>query len=188
MSTPESHPGARLTVAGVIVRGHGVASGANPDSPYPAGTIPMQLPHLAARGLALSGIHPATVNVDITPHRYAIRRPVHTFRDVHWTDLHGPETFSFLRCRLTKVASTRGSTSNGSTGLGPSGGSSLPPGSGDSGDVVHADGWVYFPHPETKPMHEQPASVLEVLMPYLSGLAYGDAVVLGLDPDEIEIE
>lgn len=176
---------ASITVEVVIVRGHGVASCANPHSPYPAGTIAMQLPHFAARGLALTGIHPATVNVDIAPHRYAIRRPAHTVHDVRWTDLHGPETFSFLRCRLTTVAANGRVTANGTA---DSGGSSASSDSCGSLGVVHADGWVYYPHPETKPMHEQPASVLEILMPYLAGLAYGDAVVLNLDPDEIELK
>lgn len=156
-------PATPTTVDGVVVRGHEVASGVGSDSPYPAGTIGMQLPRFADRGLDLTGMHPATINVDIAPRGYAVRRPTHTFRDVRWTDLHGPETFSFFRCRLARVTT---------------------PGARE----VEHDGWIYYPHPETKPMHEQPSTVLEVLMPYLAGLAYGDAVRLSLDPDEIRLE
>lgn len=157
--SPDSAP----TVDGVVVHGHGVASGANPRSPYPAGTITMQLPHFAARGLDLRGMYPATINVDLAPHTYAVRQPAHTLSDVQWTDLHGPETFSFMVCRLTRE---------------------VPPASSALSD---ATGWVYYPHPETKPMHEQPSTVLEVLMPYLQGLDYGDRVRLSLDPREIRI-
>src|SRR5690606_4474517 len=89
-----------LIVNGVVVRGHGVASGSNPSSPFPEGTIAMQVPHFLARGLDLSGLFAATINVDLAPHSFTIRRAAHTFRDVEWTDVHGPETFSFLHCRL----------------------------------------------------------------------------------------
>lgn len=184
----------RVAVEGVVVRGHGVASGLSPSTPYPGGTIALQLPHFAARGLDLSSIHPATINVDITPCRLSILRPAHTFRDVQWTNLHGPETFSFMRCWLSRVMRPVGD-----------GESATPPGSEDSHhdnfdshhdnfDLHHPvaaashDGWIYYPHPETKPMHEQPPAVLEVLMPLVPGLTYGDTVILHVDPEEILIE
>lgn len=145
-------------VPGTVVRGHGVASGRKPESPFPAGTIALQVPVFAALGLDLGEMHLATVNVDIAPARYVIRRPGHTFADVRWTDVHGPETFSFLTCGLTR-----------------------------EGDPRTRTGWVYYPHPETKPMHDQPATVLEVLVPHLPGLAYGDKVTLHLHPAEITV-
>lgn len=147
------------TVTGIVVRGHGVASGNNPASPFPAGTIALQLPHFLARGLDLRSLHPATINVDIAPRTYAISRPAHTFAAVDWTDIHPAETFSFLTCVLSR-----------------------------DGDSEQHLGWIYYPHPETKPMHEQPASVLEVLMPLLDGLAAGDVVTLHLDPTEIRVD
>lgn len=143
---------------GVVVRGHGVASGRAVDSPYPGGTIALQAPHFAVRGLDLAGLHPATLNVDIAPATYTLRGPRRTYRDVRWTDVHGPETFSFLACLLDRP-----------------------------GDPRRHRGWVYHPHPETKPMHEQPATVLEVLMPHLPALGYGDVVTLHLDAEEIEV-
>ena len=36
---------------GVVVAGHGVASGRASDSPFAAGTIELQAPHFRARGL-----------------------------------------------------------------------------------------------------------------------------------------
>ncbi|MFN2320675.1 MAG: hypothetical protein ABR500_13465 [Dermatophilaceae bacterium] len=148
-----SHP-----VSGTVVCGHGVASGRNPESPFPAGTIALQMPVFAVLGLDLGDMHPATINVDIAPVMHAIRRPAHTFADVRWTDVHDPETFSFVTCVLTR-----------------------------EGDPRTYAGWVYYPHPETKPMHDQPATVLEVLMPHLPGLAYGDTVTLHLNPAEITV-
>lgn len=129
----------------------------------------MQVPHFLARGLDLSGLFAATINVDLAPHSFTIRRAAHTFRDVEWTDVHGPETFSFLHCRLLLPAE------NG-------------PRSGTDGTVPMYDGWIYYPHPETKPMHRQPDSVLELLMPYVPGLGEADHVRLGLNPDEISVE
>lgn len=148
----------RDAVVGTVVRGHGVASGGNPDSPFPAGTIALQRPVFAALGLDLSTLHPATINIDIGPATYTVRQPAHTFADVRWTDVHGPETFSFMACALTREGESQ----------------------------AHL-GWVYYPHPETKPMHDQPATVLEVLMPHLPGLTYGDVVTLTLDAAEIAV-
>lgn len=147
-----------VSVVGSVVRGHRVASGTNARSPFPAGTIDLQRPFFAALGLDLSTMYPATLNVDVAPATFSLRRPTHTFVDVRWTEVHGPETFSFLTCVLTRADDPQ----------------------------THA-GWVYYPHPETKPMHEQPGSVLEVLMPLVPNLAYGDRVTLHLDPREIAV-
>ncbi|WP_334190682.1 hypothetical protein [Noviherbaspirillum sp.] len=43
----------------------------------------------------------------------------------------------------------------------------------------HAGLW-YYPHPETKPAHHQPDSVVELLMPRIAGLAPGVAVEVQL--------
>ncbi len=87
-------------VAGTIQRGHQVASGLAPDSPYPGGTIALQMPHFAARGLDLSACYPATINVSIAPLRFAIEQPAYRFRQIAWTDRHPPEDFSFADCQL----------------------------------------------------------------------------------------
>lgn len=86
-------------VPGVVVSGYGVASGRGP-SPYPAGTIAMQAPFFAERGLDLSPYHLATINVRIHPLAYFMVAPFATFRGVRWTPAHGPEDFSFSPCRI----------------------------------------------------------------------------------------
>lgn len=132
---------------GVVVAGHGVASGRASDSPFAAGTIELQAPHFAARGLDLSPFVMATVNLDIAPVHLELGRPRWTFRDVEWTQVHGPETFSFVECTVLRR------------------------------DDRH-DGLVYWPHPETKPMHHQPASVIELLLPRLPGLTTGERLTV----------
>jgi hypothetical protein len=88
------------TVIGMIDRGHGVASGTASDSPYPRGTIEMQLPFFQALGLDLTGFFPGTLNVSISPKTFQLVNPGLTFRQVQWTDRHPPEDFSFSHCRV----------------------------------------------------------------------------------------
>jgi hypothetical protein len=93
------HPaptGILTTVPGRVVAGHGVAGSASPASPYPAGTISLQLPFFLERGLDLSVYHPATLNVSTNPIEIRIVRSRHHFADVAWTDLHAPESFDFV--------------------------------------------------------------------------------------------
>lgn len=136
-------------VEGVVVRGHGVASGTGATSPFAAGTIELQAPHLAARGVDLSGFHTATINLDISPFALNLLAPRWTVEGVEWTDVHGAETFSFVECTVTH-------------------------------ERREVAALVYHPHPETKPMHHQPATVVELLAPLLPGLGYGDR--LGFAP------
>lgn len=138
---------------GTVVAGHGVASGRASDSPFPAGTIELQTPRLLEHGVDLRGYHPGTVNVDLAPHRLRLLRPRWTVTDLAWTDVHPPETFSFVECRLTHAGRT-------------------------------VDALVYHPHPETKPMHHQAPTVVELLAPFLPGLANGDEVTLALSPEQ----
>lgn len=49
------------------------------------------------------------------------------------------------------------------------------------------DALLFYPHPETKPEHFQDPSVLEVLAPYIAGVAVGDAVEVRLAADQVEI-
>lgn len=87
-------------VEGVVVQGHRVASGTSSESPYPAGTISMQMPTFASLGVDLSAYHPATINVDISPLRFSMRRSATRLDNVRWCEEHPPETFSFSRCRV----------------------------------------------------------------------------------------
>lgn len=98
MTQPDSSPW--IFTSAVVVKGHRVASGLATDSPYPAGTIAMQMPVFQALGLDLSEMLPATLNLSLQPHRFTLVQPAVTFRQVAWTDRHPPEDFSFTPCAL----------------------------------------------------------------------------------------
>lgn len=135
-------------VPAVVVRGHRVASGLNGDPRFPGGTIRMQRPHFAALGLDLGALHPATLNVSVAPLSWRALQPAHTFRAVRWHPTEPAEDFSFFHLRLHR----------------------------DDGPPV--EGWIYLPHPQTKPEHFQAPDVLELLLPWTDGLAYGMPVRL----------
>jgi len=138
---------------GELVAGHGVASGRAADSPYPAGTIALQAPLFAARGLDLSPYLHATLNLDFSPGEWRLRDPDHHIPQLRWTDRHPPETFSFWHCRLRRLSDPEGSP------------------------------WpalIYYPHPETKRAHHQSPSLLELLAPPLPGVQRGERFALGL--------
>jgi hypothetical protein len=48
-------------------------------------------------------------------------------------------------------------------------------------------GYIYYPHPETKIRHFQDPSVIEVITSKIPGMAYGAQLDLILDPSEIRI-
>ena len=90
-----------LVLSGVVVAGHGVASGRATDSPYPLGSVAMQMPFFAARGLDLSACWAGTVNVSIAPLVWSLLRAAYRFEQVEWTHLHPAKTFSFVPLQLT---------------------------------------------------------------------------------------
>lgn len=53
---------------------------------------------------------------------------------------------------------------------------------------VEYEGWVYYPHPETKKTHFQDASLIEVIAHEIPNIHYGDEVELLIDADEIQIQ
>lgn len=87
-------------VEGTVVSGHGVASGQAGDHRFPGGTISLQTPAFADRGLDLTAFHPATINVEIAGRWLRPVAPLHTFDDVTWLDGYPPETFSFFSARI----------------------------------------------------------------------------------------
>ena len=87
-------------IAGVVVRGHGVASGRAGDPRFPIGTIAMQMPCFQALGLDLSGFHPGTMNVDCAPFRFRPGPRALLFERVKWHPEMPAETFSFARATL----------------------------------------------------------------------------------------
>ena len=95
-----------LVVRGVIRRGHGVASGSAAISPYPGGTLALQIPLFKQQGVDLSGFFCGTLNVDISPLRFQLTNPEVTLRKVAWTDRIPPEDFSFCPCLLEALRAT----------------------------------------------------------------------------------
>lgn len=140
-----------------IVPGHRVASGGNNDPRFPGGTIRMQLPHFRRLGLDLSPYHPGTVNVSIAPRVYQVVEAPHTFRDLKWHPEEPAEDFSFFDVDVL------------------------------DGETVIATGLIYHPHPDTKPEHFQKPDVLELLLPYVEGIAYGRTLSLRTKKSQILI-
>lgn len=155
---PDPSPSAPwVTFPARIRPGHRVASGLNGDPRFPGGTVAMQRPHFLARGLDLAFCHPGTVNVSLAPRRPRVLAPRHTFRNVRWHPVEPAEDFSFCDVRLLRP-----------------GGPALA-------------GFVYLPHPETKPAHFQAPEVLELLLPFVPGLAYGQEILLEAPADQLAV-
>jgi hypothetical protein len=88
-------------LSGTVMPGHGVASGRAANSPYPQGSIAMQMPFFKELGLDLGHCWPGTLNVSIAPQTWQLLRADHCFERLQWTHLHPPETFSFVAVQLT---------------------------------------------------------------------------------------
>ena len=145
-------------VTGIVKEGHRVASGLANESRFPDGTLALQIPCFAVRGLDLAPYHRGTINVSIAPLTYIIGQAWKTLPDVKWSSVMPAENFSFYRC-----------------GIRP------------AGVKTFAEGLVYWPHPSTKPEFFQDPSILEILAPFLEGITYGSAVELHVTPAEIEV-
>ena len=50
------------------------------------------------------------------------------------------------------------------------------------------EGWVYYPHPETKKTHFQNPSLIEVITHEIPGIEYGDTLEIELNPKEVTIQ
>jgi hypothetical protein len=50
------------------------------------------------------------------------------------------------------------------------------------------DGWVYYPHPETKLRHFQNPSLLEIIARPIPKIAYGERLEILLDPMEVQVK
>ena len=52
---------------------------------------------------------------------------------------------------------------------------------------IEYDGWVYYPHPETKLRHFQNPSLLEVIAVHIPQIQYGDKLDVLVNPEEIMV-
>lgn len=116
----------------------------------------MQAPYFAERGFSLAPFWLGTLNVDISPARFKIGRAPFTFLGVKWHPSEPAEDFSFFECRVSLVECEEA-----------------------------FKGWVYYPHPDTKPEHEQPDGVLEVLTRRLCGVREGTRLRLSIPDTQI---
>jgi len=55
-------------------------------------------------------------------------------------------------------------------------------------DAAPVYGWIYHPHPDTKPVHFQKPDVLELLLPWTEGLSYGTKIKLEVPAEQMMIE
>ena len=49
------------------------------------------------------------------------------------------------------------------------------------------EGFVYYPHPETKPGHFHPPTIIEILAPFIEGLHHGSPLTLLLDTHQLSL-
>ncbi|MDP1591500.1 MAG: hypothetical protein Q8M07_27335 [Prosthecobacter sp.] len=108
----------------------------------------MQLPFFKELGLDLSVFHLGTLNVSIAPLSYRVVQPKWTFQKVKWHPTEPAEDFSFFDVTVHRDGA--------------------PP----------VNGFIYHPHPDTKPEHFQSPDVLELLLPWTDGLGYGSKLRL----------
>jgi hypothetical protein len=146
------------TLAARIVKGHRVASGLNGNPRFPGGTMRMQIPYFLALGLDLRSLYPGTLNVSIAPKRYRVVSPRYSFPALKWHPVEPAEDFSFFDARLVRPGNTA------------------------------VEGFVYYPHPETKPEHFQSPDVLELLFPRVEGLEYGMEIELEVPAEQMVFE
>jgi hypothetical protein len=141
-----------------VVEGHRVASGLNGNPRFPGGTLRMQIPHFQALGLDLSIFHLGTLNVSIAPLAYRVLKARHTFSRMKWHPSEPAEDFSFFDVSVIQLGERP------------------------------VTGLIYFPHPDTKPEHFQQPDVLELLLPYMAGSAYGMLLNLQIPKAQMDFE
>lgn len=54
-------------------------------------------------------------------------------------------------------------------------------------DGARYEGWVYYPHPETKKRHFQDPSIIEIIAPRIPDIQYGDTVDIELSAVEVSV-
>lgn len=136
---------------GIICEGHGVASGKNSDTRFSEGTIALQYPFFADRGLNLSSYFRGTINISFPSHLFVLGKPKYYFPNVKWCGDMPAENFSFFSCFLKLQGQQK------------------------------INSFVYWPHPSTKPSFQQDPSVLEFLAPWIKDINYGQKIEVFAD-------
>ena len=139
-------------INGVIIKGHGVASGRATECPFPGGSIRMQQPFFMTQGIDLSPYYAGTLNVDIAP----------LVPFVSWAPTSSNVVFD-SRVRWMENLEERFVLTSIAIEV----------------KAMRYTGLWYYPHPDTKIDHFQPASVIELLLPWIDGLAIDDTIQIG---------
>ncbi|WP_281557399.1 hypothetical protein [Thalassomonas sp. RHCl1] len=134
-----------------VVPGYGVASGRADDTPYPEGAIALQKPFFSALGLDLSRCFNGTINAAFDCAQVSLKRWDQQFSRVNWFAALPAEDFRFVSCALLRQ---------------------------DAFSEERYPAYIYQVVASSKIGHVQPGNVLELLAPEITGLAYGDVMVL----------
>lgn len=132
-----------MKIKGLVVRGHGVASGISADPRYPEGTLAQQLPFFKEKGLDLKNYYPGTINLDISPFEFKILEPFRFLKGIRWSEHIPAENFYFFNLVVLL-------------------------------NHHRISGLIYMPDSETKIEHDQGGSILELILPKVENLNYGD--------------
>lgn len=138
------------------MQGHGVASGISGDPRYPKGTLAQQKSYFEAEGIDFQDYYLGTINVDIRPYFFQIKKPKHFIENVNWSDFIPSENFYFFDVLVEY-------------------------------DYKIYEGLIYLPDPNTKIEHFQNNSILELILPKLENLKYGDAIFIVTKGEQIQI-
>ena len=145
-----------MKVNAIVCQGHGVASEKAKDPRYPEGTLKAQYKYFLQKSLNLNQYFPGTINLDIAPYTFKIKKPKYFLENVNWSDYIPPENFYFFDASLQFNETTY-------------------------------MGLIYMPDPTTKAEHFQNPTILELLLPKIEGLKYGDLVMVEVFDAQMEL-
>ncbi|MCM4153985.1 hypothetical protein DHD05_20545 [Arenibacter sp. N53] len=89
-----------MKVNAIVCQGHGVASGKAKDPRYPKGTLKAQSKFFLKKGLDLNQYFLGTINLDIAPFIFKIKKPKYFLENVNWSVFIPPENFYFFDVSL----------------------------------------------------------------------------------------
>jgi len=89
-----------MSVTGKVISGYGVASGKGKDDRYPNGTLKLQIPFFKEKGLDLSDFFIGTINIDISPYQFTVKKYKYYFKEINWSIYIPPENFYFFDVQL----------------------------------------------------------------------------------------
>ena len=125
---------------------------------FPRGQLRCKKPFFRDRGLDLSPYFSGTINLSIAPYKYEPKQAKYTFKQVKWSPNDPAEDFSFFDCQILL----------------------------ERDKVI--EGLIYYPHPDTKPEHFQAPDILEIMLPFISGLTTRSQLILAVNSQQMSID